>query len=87
MDHLVAPAISQNCLNFYAFVSGDGARVGARISGQSAREKPAVAPLNQDRVAALEFAFDRNDAGGEKTRAAGERGRGAVIDRERCRPD
>src|SRR5439155_13281555 len=84
MDHLVAATIAEQPLDFTALVPEDGAGVGAGIGRQAARHLAAVAIKHQHRVAAIELALDRLDAGRQQALAGLERGQRAGVDAERA---
>src|SRR5436853_3653075 len=84
MNDLIAATVPQDLRDFTTLVAGNPADVGARICRQAAAGFGAGPGPDDDRVAALEAALDRDDAGGQQARAALQRSGRAVIDDDRA---
>src|SRR5262249_39654927 len=85
MNDLVAATVPEDLGNFTTLVPGDAPNIAARISRKTATDPAPGRGADKDGVAALEGAFDRDQARGQQTGAAAERPGCAVIDNDRAR--
>ena len=77
MDHLVAPTIAENGLDFDGAPSRQGARVGRIVRDKTAPELPSVLAFHHHRIAALESSRDRLHAHGKQAFPGAQRAFGA----------
>src|SRR5271165_200733 len=80
MNDLVAATVAEYGGDFTTLVPSDTADVGTRIGRETAAGLTAAPGADNHRVAALKFAFDRDDTGGQEALAPAQSVGGAVID-------
>src|SRR5215470_18493548 len=84
MNDLIAATVPEDLGNFTTLVAGDAPNIGARIGREAAADLVAGPGTDNDGVAALERAFDRDQARRQQAGAAAERPNCAVIDNNRA---
>src|SRR5215472_17952268 len=84
MNDLIAATVPEDLGNFTTLVAGEAPNIGARIGRKAAADLAAGRGTDNDGVAALERAFDRDQASRQQTGAAAERPGCAVIDNNRA---
>src|SRR5208282_6787134 len=85
MNDLIATTVAEDAGNFTTLVAANTPDIGARIGREAAPGLDPGARADNDGVAPLEDAFDRDDAGGQKALAAPQRVGRPVVDGQ-CAP-